>query len=360
LVLWLSSACEAVETKAIDAVRDKAVLDSEDLQIIDDFVGQAVAELVQTTDFTSVSLTRSVILRKRSNQPQYAAQFSSSARKYISLGFEQALELNSERRQFRVMLNLLILLDGLEDLQLVDLAIERLNDANTSIRYWAVHSITNAGITEQLNSDPVSNVKLVVRIVQALEKQIDGCSPEALPMMVAFAGAVKVSQAEDLLLRIADMRIKKYAEWGVENALVDATILEALFNKMSSGRVGGGAVARRFAQLYSYAIQRYYMGRDFLTESQRQQLISVLVETESLYISKLLGEPPQLAVRIRRAIERDDYTALLLEHNRLLGDKTRAGQMGLKLNFDYGENSDGTKRIEPLALPRPPSDKLDK
>lgn len=102
------------------------------------------------------------------------------------------------------------------------------------------------------------------------------------------------------------------------------------------------------------------MGRDFLTESQRQQLISVLVETESLYISKLLGEPPQLAVRIRRAIERDDYTALLLEHNRLLGDKTRAGQMGLKLNFDYGENSDGTKRIEPLALPRPPSDKLDK
>ena len=89
-------------------------------------------------------------------------------------------------------------------------------------------------------------------------------------------------------------------------------------------------------------------------------MISLLVEAESSYISKLLGEPPQLAVRIRRAIERKDYAALLLEHNRLLGDKTRAGQLGLKLKFDYGQNSDGTKRIEPLALPSPPSDKFGK
>lgn len=355
LVLSLNPVTGAVDTKAIDAVLNKAVLDSRDRQIIDDFVAQAVAELVKTRDFTSVSLARSVILRKRSKQPQYAAQFSSSARKYISSGFEQALELNSESRQFRIMLNLLILIDGLEDLQLVDLAIERLNDANTSICYWAVHSITNAGITEQLSSDPAANMKLAVRIAQALEKLVDRCSPETLPMMVEFAGAVKVSQAEKLLLRITDMRIKKYAEWSVEKELMDAAILRALFNKISSGRAGESTVARRFAQLYSYAIQRYYIGQDFLSESQKQHLISILVETESSYISKLLGEPPQLAVRIRRAIERNDYAALLLEHNRLLGDKTRAGQLGLKLKFDYGQNSDGTKRIEPLALSKPPS-----
>ncbi len=360
LVLAVNPVSEGVDTKAIDAVRNKAVLDSKDRQIIDDFVAQAVAELVKTKDFTSVSRVRSIILRKKSPQPQYAAQFSSSARKYISLGFEQASKLNSESRQFRAMLNLLILLDGLEDLQLVDLATERLNDANTSICYWAVHSITNAGITEQLNADPAANTKLAVQIVQALEKQLDRCSPEVLPMMVEFAGAVKVGQAEGLLLRIADIRIKQYAEWTVENELMDIAILEALFNKIPSGRTGKSAVARRFAQLYSYAIQRYYIGRDFLTDKQKQHLISVLVETEASHISKLLGEPPQLTVKIRRALERNDYTALLLEHNRILGDKTREGQLSLKLKFDYGQNSDGTKRIEPLALSKPPSKMVSK
>ncbi len=72
LVLSLNPVTEAVGTKAIDAVLNKAVLDSRDRQIIDDFVAQAVTELVKTKDFTSVSLARSVILRKRSKQPQYA------------------------------------------------------------------------------------------------------------------------------------------------------------------------------------------------------------------------------------------------------------------------------------------------
>jgi len=232
-----------------------------------------------------------------------------------------------------------------------------LNPVTGAVDTKAIDAVLNkaAGITEQLSSDPAANMKLAVRIAQALEKLVDRCSPETLPMMVEFAGAVKVSQAEKLLLRITDMRIKKYAEWSVEKELMDAAILRALFNKISSGRAGESTVARRFAQLYSYAIQRYYIGRDFLSESQKQHLISILVEAESSYISKLLGEPPQLAVRIKRALERNDYAALLLEHNRLLGDKTRAGQLGLKLKFDYGQNSDGTKRIEPLALPRPPS-----
>lgn len=57
---------------------------------------------------------------------------------------------------------------------------------------------------------------------------------------------------------------------------------------------------------------------------------------------------------IRRAIERDDYVALLVEHNRLLGDETRAGRLALRLNFDYGRSNDGTKRTAPLALPERP------
>ncbi len=42
LVLVMHSGSEAVNTRGIDRVRNKGVLDSRDFQIIDDFVNEAV------------------------------------------------------------------------------------------------------------------------------------------------------------------------------------------------------------------------------------------------------------------------------------------------------------------------------
>jgi hypothetical protein len=103
--------------------------------------------------------------------------------------------------------------------------------------------------------------------------------------------------------------------------------------------------------LYSYVLQRYVKGRDFLGDAEKQQLASVLVETEILCISRRLGIAQSV---IKKAVERDDYMGLLQEHSRLLGDKTRAGELPLRLNFDYDEKPDGSRRIAPLALPAPP------
>ena len=50
---------------------------------------------------------------------------------------------------------------------------------------------------------------------------------------------------------------------------------------------------------------------------------------------------------------------LLQEHSRLLGDETRAGQLPLKMNFDYGKNPDGSRRIAPLVLSEPPESEGD-
>ena len=151
LFLAVSSVYAAVNTREVDKVRSKAVLDSGDLQIIDSFVAEAVRELVKTNDFTSIAKVRTVILSrssssKNSAQAQYAEQFSESAYKYISSSLKQASRLTPEEHKLKVMVNLLILVDGLEDLRLADLAIELLNDDNTVVRYWAVHSITNSGI----------------------------------------------------------------------------------------------------------------------------------------------------------------------------------------------------------------------
>jgi hypothetical protein len=355
LVLVLSSRSEAVDTVEIDKVRSKGVLEEEDLQIIDRFVAEGVQELVATHDFTSIAKVRTVISSRNSSNSnsaaaQYAAQFSDSAYKYISEAFEAAEELAPEERKFKMILNLLILVDSLEALQLADLATRMINDENKAIRYWAVHSVTNRGFMEQLNATEGAKLK-AGSIVKELKELVESSGPEILALMVEFAAGVDVPAGEGLLVQIADRRIKEYADWAVEYELLDGAILKSLDSKIPSGGLINSVVARRFGQLYSYVVQRYVEGRDFLSAAEKHQLASVLVETEMLCISKRLGMGQSV---IKKAVERDDYMALLEEHNRLLGDETRAGQLPLKLNFDYGKNPDGSKRIAPLSLPEPP------
>ena len=355
-ILVPNSVSEAVNTADIDRVRNKGVLGSEDLRIIDDFVAEAVSELVQTKDFTFVARVRSVILSRNSSskesaESQYAAQFSESVYKYLSSGLAEALNLTGDDLRAMVVVNLLILADSLENVRLAELAVGLLSDENTLIRYWAVHCVTNPAIIKQLNSEKAANSALASKIAEQLKGLVDKSSPEEIALMAEFAGGVDIPQGEDLLLQIADMRMSRYKDWTVEYELLDATILKLLYNKMSSTESDSSGLARRFGQLYSYAIQRYVKGRDYLFASEKQQTASVLVEIEQSCIGKILGMPQSV---IRKAVEQDNYPALLQEHSRLLGDETRAGQLGLKLNFDYGSDSDGNKRIAPLALPEPP------
>jgi hypothetical protein len=358
LILVINSGVVAVDTGKIDVCCHKDVLNDGDLQIIDDFVANAVDELVQTVDFTSIAKIRTVIRSrssssKESAKTQYEAQFSDSAYKHISKALEAAKELTPEDKRFSVILNLLVLTDSLEDPRLADLAIKWLNDENKAIRYWAVHSVTNSGITKQLNSGGADNSELAERIARQLKELVDSSSPEILALMAEFAAKVGIPQGEELLLQIADMRIKRYEDWKVEYELLDGDILKWLDSKIPLESASKPDVGRRFGQLYSYAIQRYVKGQDVLSDIQKNQLASVLVETEISYISKRLRVAQSV---VKNAVEQGDYTALLQEHGRLLGDETKAGQLPLKLNFDYGKKPDGSRRIAPLALPEPPKE----
>ncbi|MGA1979888.1 MAG: hypothetical protein ABSG99_04905 [Sedimentisphaerales bacterium] len=358
LVMVMSATVAAVDTREIDVCCHKELLDNGDLQIIDGFVAGAVDELVKTEDFTSIAKIRTVIWSrsnssKESAKAQYAAQFSESAYKYISKALEAAKELTPAEHRFRVILNLLILMDSLEDLRLADLAIKWLNDENKAIRYWAVHCVTNSGITEKLNSGAAASPEPAEKITEQLKKLVESSSPEILALMAEFAAKVDIPQGEELLLQIADMRIKRYADWKVEYELLDGDILKLLDGKIPAESMSKPDVGRRFGQLYSCAIQRYVKGRDVLSDTQKNQLASVLVETEVSCIGKRLKVVQSV---VKNAVEQGDYTALLQEHSRLLGDETKPGQLPLKLNFDYGKNPDGSRRIAPLALPEPPKE----
>jgi len=361
VVFWVSvlnSGAVAVDTREIDVCCHKGVLEDGDLQIIDKFVADAVDELVKTVDLTSIAKIRTVVLSrsgssKDSAKAQYEEQFSESAHKYISNAIEAAKTSTPAEYRFRIILNLLILADSLESPRLADLAMKWLDDEDNAIRYWAVHSVTNPGVTAKLNSGGAANLELAGKITEQLKKVVESSSPETLALVAGFAAKVDIPEGEDLLLQIADMRIKRYESWKVEYELLDGDILRLLDSKMPAESTSKPEVARRFGQLYSYAIQRYVKGRDVLSDTQKNQLASVLVETEMSYISKRLKVTQSV---VKNAVEQGDYKALLQEHDRLLGDETRAGQLPLKLNFDYGKKPDGNRLTAPLTLPEPPKE----
>lgn len=354
MLLMAGFAGAAVTTTEIDKIRNKGVLDGDDLQIIDKFVDDAVKELIKTRDFTSAAGNRMAILTRRSSnmdsaKGQYEEQFYESARKYISQGLEKSSEITPPDRRTGVIINLLILVDSLENMGLSSLSLGMLESENIVVRYWAVHSLANPYMIKQLNSPGDENSKLAVTLVEKFKAMAAGCDHEALGLIVGFAGGVSTPESEDLLMQIADMRIGQYMDWTVENELVDSAVMRLLCNKMSSSNLGSSAIARRFAQLYSCAVQRYIKGREVLSAAQKHNLVSVMVDGEE-FIGKLLGAPQSI---VKKALERDDLTILLQEHNRLLGDETKAGQLGSKLNYDYGKDKDGNQRISPLVLPEP-------
>jgi hypothetical protein len=355
IILFAGSICQAlVDTKLIEEVHNKAVLDARDLKVIDDFVAVAVQDLVRTVDFTAIAKTRSIILSKQGTQAQYVQKFSESAYRHISEGFQYAGALPEDRR-FIVVTNLLILIDGLKDPALIELVLRKLDDKNQAVRYWAVRAVTNTGMLERLSkaAPPGPSAAVVIgQIISRLTGLVETSSPETLALIADFAARVDSAGAEQLLLKVADVRIKSYADWTVSYELVDSAILRVLCDKAVSAGSSKADLARRFAQLYSYAIQRYIDGRDLLSDTPKQQLASVIVETEKQCIGKLLGGEPWFS--IRRAVEGNDFSELRKEHDKLLGSASTAGALVSKLRFDYGQEPNGSIRTWPAILPPAP------
>ena len=348
--------CGAVDSRAIEAVRAKKVLDSADLKAIDDFLTQAVNEILNTNDFSSVSNIRSIIIASSaSNEPgqvQFAEQFSQSAKNQISAALQKADGFEQGHR-FKIITNLLMVLDDLADPRLIDLPLKYAGDKDVVISYWAVHCVTNQAIVTKFNSGKESDA--VRKVVLRLDEIISGASPETLGLIASFAGSVKNPEGEGLLLKVADRRIASYADWSVKCELVDASILQILADKMISSGPDKAAAGRRFGQLYSDVFQRYIKGAKILRQSQKEKLISVLVETEKSCLLKLLKKPSSA---IKKAIESGDINALAAEHNNLLGDATKQGVLPVEMSFDYGKDNSGASQTKPSQLAEPPPGKI--
>lgn len=357
LVLAILEVSEAVvDLRRIEEVLKKDVLTQQDFQVIDEFMNDAVTDMVRATDFTQVSRTRAIILSHRSEQAQYAKQYSESAYRQIGEGMQEALtDIRDENTRFKVITNLLILIDSLQDPRLVDLAMQEIGHENNAIRYWAVRGATNPEVWAQIGQSQGSAAQLATRIMAACGEVVESSSPEVLLQMAEFAGRFNTAQATELLMHVAEARIGSYADWSVSYELMDSGVLKLLCDKILAGGNGGSdQLARRFAELSSFAMQRYIKGQNLgrLRDLSRNYLISVLIDTEEKCLNRLLGASQ---TTIRRAIEAGDLAALQAEHDRLFGTESSAGAIGAKFNFSYG--APGESRTAPPVLPDPPQRK---
>jgi hypothetical protein len=348
IVIASRSSLAIIDTRPIDNIRNKTTINSGDIKIIENFLDDAVKELVRTKDneFASISKTRAVILTRK-GQGQFADQFIKTAYQKIESGLQQARTL-SEDRQFNVVLNLLILMDGLQDSRFVDLAKAYLGDPRPGIRYWATRVLTNETIINIVNQNQGASSELMELTVTALREQIERGSPEVLGLITQFTGKVTAVQTQDLLLDMANQRIRAYADWTVQEELLDNHILKQLARRMKANPADQGICGPRFGQLYSYVIQRYLKGTGTLDETQKQQLISVIAEVEDQSIATLLNRPQS---SLRRALEQKNNSELLREHDRLLGNQTTAGQLPAKLNFSYTAQGGTSQAPATLSMP---------
>jgi hypothetical protein len=347
LAFSLPSVLKAVDARKIAVVQNKDILESSDFQVIDTFVEEAVREITETKDFTAISKVRddfvvNSVSKKDSSKAQYRNQFTKSATEHITQAFKTSQALPPDTR-FRVVINLMILIETLRDIQLSTLVLDKLNDNNAAINYWAIKCFANPEVIKQLD-DAGEDSPLAAQIFTPLGKTVENCDDTRLILITNLAADIKGQQATDLLIRIADLRIKQYAQWQVKDEITDTVILKSLFSKIVSNQ-GGADIARRFAQLYAYVVQRYT--RNETSDLHKQKLVTVMAEVEDKCIRKLLGKQ----TKIRESIEKKDNAALLTEHDNLLGSANTEGQLCVKLNFIY-KTADGKESTTPLVLPQ--------
>jgi len=353
IVLAMFSVSRAVvDLRRIKEVHGKSVLTQQDMQVIDEFMQDAVEDLVRTTDFTQISKTRTTILTYQSSQAQYAQQYSESAYTHITAGLQEArADIRDENRRFKVIANLMILINSLEDPRLVDLAVNEIKHPSSAVRYWAVRASTGAGLWAKVGQNQGTASQLAARILAECSRVVAESNAEVLRLMTDFAGRFATPDAERLLVQIADARIARYADWSVEYELTDGVILAALCDKLAADGTPNPQLAQRFGQLFSFVMQRYVQGQQQggLKPASVNYLISVMIDTEEKCLGRLLGTPQ---ANIRRAVEAGDVSALQAEHDRLLGAGGQAGAVSTKLNISYGP--EGQTQPAPLPLPGRP------
>lgn len=297
-------------------------------------------------------------------QDQYAQAYVGILRGRLETLIKEAGAFPDAAKKAAVLRNFGILIAQMDTLELAKLSMGLLGEKDTVIRYWAVKALTSEKISSQLAAAAVADASVRKQILDALTRtasQED--QPVILGLLARYALKTKGAEGRDLILAVADNRMKAYVAWKVTQESTDLELLTAIVEKLAASVApeDKAIFAGRFAQYYSYVIQRYAKGQDILSSSARQALISTIVGTEE----SLLSGPALLnrkATDLRSAIQKNNLEALMKAHDAILGSTAGAGELVGKIKFSYEGNAKAPKVLPPppATLPKikelPPAD----
>ena len=359
--LLVCSQLYAIDTEAIDQVLKKGdsgqMLDDDDQQTIADFWDQAIEEMLITEDLNEIVEIKSVILSKksRSTSGDYYNAFTQAAKETITAALKELNTWDNAEVREHIKINLLILAAQIQSMKLIDFAFQGLDAQSAIVRYWSVKAITGDFVVERLNSEIISDEDIVERIFSAIDNVIKNeHSGEIFELAINLLTKLDSAEAKQLMLEAVDRRLEAYENWTVSCEIMDTAVLTSVGNEILTETKAAkkAELTQKFAQLYSYIMQRYIIGKNTLIDTQKQELASVMIHIEHNMLGKLLEKPQS---SIKRAIEKRSITSLKREHDTLLGTSSLTGELARKIEFDYGKNPGGRSINAPKTLLYPPA-----
>ncbi len=360
LVFLIAPGLYAIDVTDIEEVRLRtenslSELQSSDRSLISEFWDNALNIMLISEDVHEIVQIRRQLEEQKGSKPLffYASTYISAAREHLQQAFENVQRIEDAEKRQLLEQNLMILTAQLKSPELTEFALKRLDAKDSIIRYWAVKAVTNSGVIQILSSEGVTNDEAKEAILNGLKTRlVSERQPDILIMIIKYAAAMDHPTSHQILLAIADERIKSYVNWSVDNEVVDTKLLIAMGNMalIQEDTEVKKSFARKFAQLYSLIFQRYLSGREVLSDNQIDQVVTVILEVNQMILAKMLNVPKTSvpkAIQMNRGLER--------EYETIFGDRLRLGDLSTLYQFDYGKDASGKAVTEPPKLPAPPA-----
>jgi len=342
----------AVNTNEIEALRQRVLqsgteLSAADTAVISRFWSAALDQMLLSANTQDMVDVRWQLEAQKGNEylSYYATAYIAEAAKDIQAAFQNSQRIENPQQRTNAERNLMILTANLASPKLAPIAIGRIGDPDEVIRYWAVKAITQPAVIEQLTKQEVTrDPQTAEAILNALKERIlNEPLTEIQKMMIDFAAAFNHPAARQILLSLAEQRLKAYRQWTVQDELAEAKLLTALgtIAMLHQDADVKKTFGKAFAELYAAVFQRYMKGADRLSAEQTEQLAAVIAEIDQTVVNKTMGIQTTVVRTLQRRGPLDS------DYEMLFGNRQLAGELGLRFKFDYGKDASG----KPITFP---------
>ena len=325
-----------------------------DRNTIDAFWQRTLDTMLISEESAEVVAYRRQIQRARGTDPTspYTTAYIQIGKDHLQAAFRAVQREEDPKHRTLMRRNLMILTAQLKSPHLAEFGLDRLDDQDEVVRYWAVKTVAGRAIAMQLADQAGDNSALTESILDALRQRVENESDiQILRVIVNFAAMVNHDKARQILLATAERRKNAYMNWQVDHERFDADLLNIMGQILieQEPSEARSMMARRFAELLSLVFQRYMAEPSPLTTTQRDALVGIIAKIENQVLNQVMGQQTPFVRIIQRG-----GAGLEREVEAFFGSDAGAGHLASRLEFNYGQTADGRPIHTPPQLPAPP------